>query len=239
MKYEASQVGSTTTPISQAGSTPWVNISQTSAIANAPNVANCTGCHLITEAEWMTITQNVLGVASNWSSGAVGSGYIYSGHNDGYPYNALAASNDSDPYSGTGNSSSSGANQKRTLNLSNGEVIWDLAGNVWEWTNGQTTGHQPGYSADTGYNWRQYNDGSLLQNSFLSTSLPASTGLSGITWNSSEGIGQLYSYYGETGLCGFLRSGSWGNGSDAGVLILNLDRDPSYFNGYAGFRVSR
>jgi prepilin-type N-terminal cleavage/methylation domain-containing protein len=239
MKYAASQVGSTTTPISQAGSTPWVNISQTTAIANSPNVAGCTGCHLITEAEWMTIAQNVLGVASNWSGGAVGSGYIYSGHNDNSPANSLATSSDSDPYSGTGNNSSSGANQKRTLTLSNGEVIWDLAGNVWEWTAGQTTGHQPGYSTDTGYNWRRYNDSSLLQNSFPSTSLPASTGLSGITWNSSAGIGQLYSHYGDTSLHGFIRGGRWSSGNTAGVLTLHLSNSPSNMYDYIGFRVSQ
>jgi Tfp pilus assembly protein PilE len=167
MKYEASQVGTSNVPISQVGTYPWGNISQTSAIADSPSVAGCTGCHLITEAEWMTIAQNVLGVASNWSGNAVGSGYIYSGHNDNSPSNALAASSDdSDGYYGTGNSSSDtittggmiGASQRRTLALSNGEVIWDLAGNVWEWTSGQTNGttaQQPGISG-LGYAWREW-----------------------------------------------------------------------------------
>lgn len=83
----------------------------------------------------MTIAADVLSVKYNWSGGEVGSGYIYSGHNDNAPANALAAStDDTDGYIGTGNSVASGDNQRRTLYLSSGDVIWDLSGNVWEWT---------------------------------------------------------------------------------------------------------
>src|SRR5665648_508893 len=136
MKYEAKNVSGVAT--SQATGTPWVSITQTTSLSTA--TAACSGCHLITEAEWMTLAQNVLSVASNWSSGSVGSGYIYSGHNDNSPANSLAAdSNDNNGYSGTGNSSPS--NQRRTLTLTNGEVIWDMAGNVDEWTSG-TIGSQ-------------------------------------------------------------------------------------------------
>ena len=56
MKYEAKNVSGVAT--SQASGTPWVAISQTSAITTA--AAACTGCHLITEGEWLTIAQNVL-----------------------------------------------------------------------------------------------------------------------------------------------------------------------------------
>ncbi len=236
MKYAASQ-SSSTVPISQAGSAPWVNISQTNAIAYAPNVAGCTGCHLITEPEYLTIAQNVLSVASNWSGGAVGSGYIYSGHNDNAPANALAAdSNDSNGYSGETNT---GGNQRRTLTLTNGEVIWDLAGNVWEWTSGTSTTGQPGITGEAGYTWKQWPNvtaaGSLSYNPS-----PAATNLPGAgAWTSSNGIGQLYSYSGETAVCGFLRGGAWSDGGGAGVLALGLFGAPGSTNAYIGFRVSR
>jgi hypothetical protein len=248
MKYEAKQVGATTTPISQASGLPWVNISQTTAIANAPNTKNqdgstCTTCHLITEAEWMTIAQNVLSVASNWDNGAgvhtVGTGYIYSGHNDNVPANALEASSDDTlGYAGTGQSTPS--NQKRTLTLTNGEVIWDMSGNVYDWTSGTIAGSaQPGLAGEVAYAWKQWNNASLLQNGLPTNSMPASTGVAGITWNSSAGVGQLYSNYGEVGARAFLRGGLWGHGGYAGVLYLDLRYSAGSANTGIGFRVSR
>ena len=242
MKYNAKQVGSSTTPISQATGLPWTTISQTTAIANSPKVADCTGCHLLTEPEYMTIAQNVLNVASNWSGGAVGSGFIYSGHNDNNPANALAASSDdTDGYYGTGNSSSSGINQKRTLTLSNGEVIWDMAGNVYEWTNATIgTNQQPGLAGEVAYAIKQWNNGSLLMNGLPNNSKPSSTGVAGVTgWSSTQGIGTLYSNYGETGVRGFARGGSWNNGNTAGVLYLRLDFTSIATHIGFGFRVSR
>jgi len=236
MKYEAKQVGATTMPISTASGTPWLNISQTTAITNSPNVSGCTGCHLITEAEWLTIAQNVLSVAINWSSGIVGTGYIYSGHNDNVPASALAADvNDANGYVGETNT---GGNQKRTLTLNNSEVIWDLAGNVWEWTSGQTTGGQPGING-AGYNWRDWtsitNSGTLSFNPS-----PTTTGISGSnSWNSSFGMGTIYSSSDETVLKGFLRSGNWGNFGTSGVLALYLANAPSTPSSSGGFRVSK
>jgi prepilin-type N-terminal cleavage/methylation domain-containing protein len=222
---------------------PVVRISQTTAItaANSTNgmVRDCpTGCHLITEAEWMTIAQNVLSNPVNWSGGAVGSGSIYSGHNDDSPAKAIQAGSDTDGYANTGNSA--GSNQKRTLTLTNGEVIWDFAGNVWEWTAGQTTGGQPGASTNTGFQWTEWPSvnvtGSLAVNPF-----PSGTGLPGASsWTSTQGIGQLYSDTANSTLRGFVLGGSWSAGSGAGVFNLALNFTPSNANNYSlGLRVSR
>ena len=233
MKYEAKNVGGVAT--SQASGTPWVSISQTNAITTSS--AACSGCHLISEAEWLTIAQNVLSVPSNWSSGTVGTGYIYFGHNDNAPANALAAdTNDANGYSGTGNSSPS--NQRRTLTLTNGEVIWDMAGNVHDWTSGTSTTGQPGMTGETAYAWKQWNavtdDGSLSPNPFPSFGTPAASG-----WNYGQGIGQLYSNAGETALRGFIRGGTWNYGGAAGVLTLVLSGPPSGVDSVVGFRVAR
>jgi prepilin-type N-terminal cleavage/methylation domain-containing protein len=229
MKYAASQSGSTA--VSVPSVTPWVNISQTAALSTAS--AACSGCHLISEPEWLTIAQNVLSVASNWSGGTVGSGSIYSGHNDGAPSIALAPDpSDSNGYSGETNA---GGNQRRTLTLTNGNVIWDLAGNVWEWTAGTTTGNQPGAP---GFAYRDWNaitvPGSLSPNSS-----PAYANSAAASWNFSQGIGQLYSASDDASLRGFVRGGSWNSGGSGGVLALILNNAPSYTFGPFGFRVAR
>lgn len=233
MKYEAKNVSGVATSV-PTGS-PWVNISQTNAMMTA--AVACSGCKLITEAEWMTIVINVLSVASNWSGGSVGSGYIYSGHNDNSPGNVLiASSDDTDSYYLTTNSGTS--SQRRTLTLTNGSVIWDIAGNVWEWTAGQTTTTQPGSS---GYNWRDWNaiasNGSLPVNPAPSAGAPAAVG-----WNTaSQGLGQVYSDSSDTThLRGFLRGGNWNAGTPpAGVAALFLNASPSDTLNTYGFRVSK
>lgn len=231
MKYEAKNVGGIAT--SQATSTPWVSISQTEAISTSQ--AACDGCHLISEAEWMTLAGNVLGVASNWSGGSVGSGYIYSGHNDNVPANSLAATTtDSDGFNGTGQSGTS--SQRRTLTLSNGEVIWDIAGNVWEWTSGTSSSGQPGGS---GYAWREWSaipgTGSLSPSPYPASVYPGAS-----SWTSSRGLGQVYSNSAESSLRGFHRGGSWNNGDTfAGVFALGLDNAPTGAFDLIGFRVTR
>jgi len=235
MKYEAKRVGSTNVPISQAAGVPWTTIVQPTAIANSPNVAGCTGCHMITEAEWLTIAANVTSVPSNWSGGSVGNGYIYSGSNDTSPANGLAAStDDNDGYYLTGNS---GDNQRRTLRLTNGQIIWDFAGNVWEMTSGQYTGNQPGAS---GWAYREWNTttntGTLSANAFPAFGVPAAS-----AWTSAHGIGQLYSSTSNNGIVrAMTRGGAWGDLAGAGVYSLNLSVTASSAqNSGIGFRVAR
>jgi len=155
MKYEAKVAGGVVNSgynghnylagevtVSNATDVPIVNVDQTKAIAACQSI----GAHLITNNEWMTLARNVEQVTSNWSGNAVGNGYLYSGHSDNAPAFALSAStDDTDGYNGTSNTSPS--NQRRTLTLSNGNVIWDLAGNVWEHVNKANTIDGSGYAS--------------------------------------------------------------------------------------------
>ena len=235
MKYEAKQIGTSGMPISTPSDPLWVNIPQTDAISVSTKV--CAGCHLISEAEWMTLSQNVLNVASNWSGGAVGNGYIYSGNNDGAPASSLAASSDDTAgYFGTDNVSPS--NQRRTLTLTNGEVVWDLAGNVYDWTSGQAgSNQQPGVTG-AGLAVREFtaitNPGTLAVNP-----LPSGLGIAGAeTWTATKGIGRLYSNADETSTRGIPRGGCWDDINNAGILYIHFNDPPWRTDPRYGFRVS-
>ena len=241
MKYEAKQVGSSSVPVSTASGYPWVNISLNDAINNSKNVANCSGCHLISEAEWLTITQNVLKEPNNWNTGTVGSGYIYSGHNDSMPDNPLEAdTNDNNGHVGETSVTDS---QRRTLKLSDGEIIWDLAGNVREITsdtgNGKT---QPGIAGNAYASWIDWKDVTTLGTLSPDPS-PLGTGIAGAgSWSgsSSSGIGQRTSNPADTSDRAFFRGGFWRDGYAAGVLSLCLNNGPIFSSkSFVGFRVAR
>ncbi len=235
MKYEAKYHASGV-PVSQPASAPWASISQTSASAAAS--AACSGCHLITEAEWMTIAADVVSVDSNWSGGSVGSGYVYSGHNDGSPSNTLAASaDDTKGYTGTGNSS---GKQRRTLTLSNGEIIWDLAGNLTEWTSTTIAGgQQPGPASESSYAIKQWTNATIQWNGLPSTSRPSALPGQAATWSSSQGIGQLKSRKNESTIHAYARGGDLGDGNFAGILALSLEEETTTPYSWVGFRVAR
>lgn len=229
MKYEAKNVGGVAT--SQASGLPWDTISQPDAITIG--AAACSGCHLTTENEWLTIAHNVLSVASNWSGGSVESGYIYSGHNDGVPGSMIAASaNDADGYSGTGNTS---GNQRRTLTLTNGQVIWDFAGNSWEWTTGAISSDFPGAA---GWAYREWNTistpGGMDAKTIPSFGTPAANG-----WGSAQGIGQLYSRSDTAIARVYTRGGGYGDLAGAGIFSLNLSTTSSNAGAALGFRVAK
>lgn len=161
-KYEMSYVDADT-PDSSIGATDWntmhyvpgkaivsipnkhpiADVSQTQAIAACASLG--TGYHLITNNEWMTITRNIEANGDNWSTGVVGSGYIYNSlSNDatrgcGGQTNAVYTSLPRNWAAKTGGSDTANlssarttCDQKRQHELSNGQIVWDISGNVWE-----------------------------------------------------------------------------------------------------------
>ena len=240
MKFEAKRVGSTNVPISKPDDYPWANISQADAKNFSKNISYCENCHLITDAEWLTIAHNILSVDNNWSGGNIGSGFVYSGHNDGIPDNALSADlNDDNGYAGTGNSSSSNPNQKRTLKLSNGETIWNFSGNIDEWTSDVVDGGQlpgiAGYSGYVEYNW---NNSGIQLKGMNSNSLPSNVTPQAANWTVAQGMGVLFSNIDEPNQRGYIRGGSWGSTYLAGIFGLHLNAAPSTVYVTIGFRVA-
>jgi len=250
MKYEAKNVGGKA--VSQAAGLPWVNVYRgdgggTASSVNAINAsaAACAGCHLITEAEWMTIAQNVLKVPSNWNTGLVGSGFIYSGHGGTTlaPDSPLAAStNDNDGYFGE-TMNPIDIKRRRTLTTNNGEVIWDMAGNVAEWTSGTVSSGKPGVPNENGYNNPyQWNNPAVTIGVLSPDPRPSSTGIAGAnTWNYQTGVGMLVGITEDTMTRALVRGGAWSwYNFHAGNGILTLDTNhSSYPFNNIGFRAAK
>lgn len=237
MKYEAKDGGSNT-PVSTASGDPWVSINYNNAKAYSKNT--CDGCHLITEAEWMTIAANLISVGSNWSGGSVGSGVMFVGHTDGTPAAGLVAdSNDANGFSGTGQSSGS---QRRTLTLTNGNVIWDFSGNVHEKTDaGLSAGEAPGLSGETATAWKDWDNPNLILNKLPSYSHPGSISPTVVSYTSSQQVGKLNSNYGQSDNRYFYRGGSYNTGETyAGVVsLLTSSATATSTSTAIGFRVAR
>lgn len=239
-KYEMRNNGSNVA-ISQSSGTPWVSIprgTDATTAGGAWKACKDMGANydLISNAQWQTIARNIEGVASNWSGGSVGSGSLNRGHSDGTPNNALAAAADSDPCNGTGEtcSTSTWNTQRRTHTLSNGAVIWDLAGNVWEWV-------------------KDNNAINFGANAYVSQITTASHTTSGTVtpsgaakvvfgpagdysaMNSGEYGGLGYGYVGYSAGAVF-RGGNWVNGAGSGVFTSNLGNAPTASNSDVGFR---
>ena len=246
-KYEMKNVGGIAT--SQADLTPWVSISQTSsqATCSALNIDNSYGQYaLISNPEWMNIARNVEQIAANWSNSNPGvhPGVLARGHSDNSPANALIASTDDlIGYINTGNNAAQAANagweQRRTLELSNGEIIWDFAGNVWEWVDWQVAPAKKAYRATDGQSTSAWLDFKVLDRligenaddqMLTSTFMPGFSTLGG-----ANGLGQYYAGANNSGGAAF-RGGLWYSSTNAGAFALHLIYSASSTDTVIGFR---
>ena len=243
MKYEAkcslangqdcSASSDTESPNSNAQNSPWVIIGQQDAEAECASLGQ--GYHLITNPEWMSIATNIVGVSSNWSNGAVGNGQLIRGHSDTSPGLPCAASVDIGMnVVETDCSAKPSANddyiEQRTHTLSNGEVIWDLSGNAWEWTNYFNDYDKP---SPLGLDWSEYVSVTGTTSMPLTALVPQL--VIDNAWSSAESIG---SYLAGDNLNGgaLLRGGSFGNTTNAGIFAAGLFESPTYRMPHVGFR---
>ena len=232
-------------PAALPNAIPIVYVDQTSAATYCQNI----GAHLITNNEWQTIAWNAEGMGSNWNGGVVGTSYMYSGHNDEVPNQASVASpNDSESCVGTDGPASCGgtgtnATQIRTLTLSNGSVVWDMAGNVWQWTNDTITGTNEPNGGTAGFNWIEFPAVTTWGGMTQQMAGPANS-----TWSSTQGIGELDAEDAtDATIYGFIRGGGWNDGAAistyptgaGGVETLNLSFIPGSNGPTTGFRCAR
>jgi hypothetical protein len=189
---------------------PWVKIAQnhdTNFDAKEACSALGSSYHLINNNEWMSITRNAQDIDSNWTLGTVGSGALFRGNSD-----SGASLDNTNPLTGI---------NTRTLTLSNGAVIWDMAGNVWQWTDNLQTS-----AINTTAEWVEWNSGNIASGA-IDLYGPADGYLS------AQGMGQVY---GGTLNNAFLRGGYWSNASYAGVFTLYLFYAPGLQSYTVGFR---
>ena len=125
--------------------------------------------------------------------------------------------------------------QLRTHALNNGEVVWDVAGNVWEWTDAvSVAAEHPEEIASVASEWLEYTAG--INYKGLAYLRPPVT-----DWSSANGVGRLYTDVGDTAtaLRAFLRGGYRDDGSRSGVFTLILNNVLSDVNSGIGFRCAR
>jgi formylglycine-generating enzyme required for sulfatase activity len=168
------------------------------------------GYRLISNTQWQTIARNAEGTAPNWSGGSVGLGVMARGHTDGEPNKPLWYDTDYNPYFLTGNNQDNGWEQKRTLALSNGEIIWDFGGNVFQWVSDNYD--ELNLEQDIPPSWVDFT--SL---DFFPT-LSGSEGINRLIFaplknlNTKQNVGRIFG--GRIG--GIVRGGSWKSGSNGG-----------------------
>ena len=240
-KYAASNVSNVAT--AQAGQIPWVSISQTDAIAKCSALGN--GYHLMTNPEWMTVATNLARNGVNWSGGTVGSGTLSRGNSDSITTGPCAAdANDLNAYvNASCVASSSGTfNQRRSQFLTNGNVVWDIGGNLSQWVNYINLSDKPGNSAA----WLEFTNTTAtpsLQTGTVTTPrshlVPMSSQQAwwNDSWNSTHAIGRFYPEVNGTG--GSMYRGARAvDGANAGMFTALLDRPATFTYSMLGFRCS-
>jgi len=200
------------------------------------------GGHLMTNSEWMTIANDVAEVPANWCSGngtncgnppGTPGKILANGHNDSSPSKALVAGPDNQPCFGTTTDGSNlcggKSSQKRTLTLGNGEIIWDFAGNVWQWVDAtvprkdEPRSITPGLGGQ-GWIWAEF------------TTVPYSNDYSpsNSKWDSVQGVGRIYHYNlvgdKDTTLYTYIRGGNWRHGYDSGAFTIHMQPVPGKTN---------
>lgn len=135
---------------------PWDNI----LYGDARGEAKKAGLALLTERQHLAIAHNIANVAINWTGGAVGKGHLYQGLH-------LSLTEDVQP----GNYVSKNGCERRWFELSNGDRIFDIAGNCYSFIFDDVQGDENGLVAEV-----------FADNSPSITSAPAPSEVKGIGW---------------------------------------------------------
>jgi hypothetical protein len=229
-------------PISLAYGHPWRKINQTNSWdecdslnteisrSNIDNDFNKDGTYaLVSNPEWMAVARNIESVATNWTSGKVGSGCLFRGNAGGeYPCEGINSSyNAKGPDSGL----LRGDNKTASLFLSNGEEIRDFSGNVSEWVDWDLSSNlatinpsEKAYVSSDGTPLSKSREFKDLDSNISDSDkmFPNSWQAKDIDLSKVNGIGQYLAGKSSSGGAA-LRGGSWTTGASTGLYSLHLN----------------
>jgi hypothetical protein len=228
MKYAASTSDDGSGKAVSVKALPWTNINRLEA--NEACKANGPDYHLISNNEWMAIARNIEANPANWSNGAVGSGVLAKGNhnsrgiaipgNDDQPHFAMT-------YEAWEPIPTDWAHRRIHV-LSNGEIIWDMAGNINQWVSDNLWTEEPPHGT-----WsREYSDGSfpsMMKRSFRKRFAPKGA------YNSSQNIGTIFL----SNIEGVARGGWFRSNLSAGVFYARVGHHKRYSHFEIGFRCTK
>jgi len=195
--------GHNDTPLSLFTAAPWVEINYQESRDAAKNA----GLNLITETQCLAIAYNISQQAINWTGGEVGKGDLFQGLRNGDFEEAQPA-----------NIESKDETERRWFELSNGERIYDFAGNAYTWVFDDVQGDENGLPSI------------IKADSPSLTTAPFPSRKKGMGWRPN---GQC-DWSGRA----LVRGGGWCSESFAGAFYLVGDW-PDYRNGSVGFRCTQ
>ncbi|MFZ2586686.1 MAG: SUMF1/EgtB/PvdO family nonheme iron enzyme [Alphaproteobacteria bacterium] len=190
-------------PQSVADAMPWVEVNYDEA-RKACAVA---GYDLLAETRALAIAYDISQQDINWTGEKVGEGKIFQGIHKDNVSEAQAGTYESDD-----------TEERRWHQLSNGERIYDFAGNCYTWVFDDVQGDENGLA------------GKIAADSISITTAPAKSQKSGMGWYPEGGA----NWSGNA----LMRGGCWGSGSGAGVFYL-YDDYPGDRDDGVGFRCTK
>lgn len=183
---------------------PWVSINY----AEARAACEAAGMRLITELQYLAIALDIAQQDINWTSGKVGLGGVFQGLREGNVDEAQAGDYVSDEES-----------ERRWHQLSNGERVYDFAGNAYSWVFDDVQGDEQGVVA------KVFDEDSA---SIATAPFPCMD--HGMGWRPEAGD----DWSGRA----LVRGGYWDGGDYAGVFYLGSG-SPDYRRGLVGFRCTK
>lgn len=223
--------------VSSANGSPIVSITHTQAVA----ACAAQGAHLLTNDEYMTIARDAEQQGANWTSGTVGTGYLFNGNSA----DLTRGYDGADPEKGTNR------NPRAKYVLSNKSEIYDLAGNVWEHVQRSVNNQGDNTSAialpacsDSAAAWGYCDYGSTTApyvTSWTADVVRNLVGPSNTSWDVLKGMGRVYTYKNGTGqgTSIFLRGACWSCDMYSGAFALNLGWGTADALTQVGFRCAR